>query len=168
MAKKKLNVIGIVFMSLIIVGLVLVIVGMCTGVVSAEGESTTLFDDGWDAPGMPSTAFTIVAFIVAIIGVVILIVNAVLGLLGKDIKVLGFVGGAVAIVGAILVLVAGLVLASDLSDVINAIGNLGSSIGIEVPKASVTAGVGIWLGFIGGLVAGAAGILSALKVGSKK
>ncbi|MDE7165259.1 MAG: hypothetical protein K2O04_07565 [Clostridiales bacterium] len=168
MTKKKLNIISIVFMALILVGLVLVIVGMCTGVVSAEGESTTLFDDGWDMPGMPSTTFTVVAFIVAIIGAVALIVNSALGLLGKDIKILGLAGGAVAVVGAVLVLVAGLVLAGDLSDIINSLSNLGSSIGVEVPKVSVSAGVGIWLGFIGGLVAGASGILSALKIGSKE
>ena len=164
---KKLNVIGLVFTCLAVVGLVLAIVGMCTGVVSIEGETATLFDDSWDAPGMPSTAFTLVAFIVALIGALIVLANGVLGFLGKDIKILGLVGGAVAIVGGILVLVAGLVLAGDVSDIVNAIGNLAGSMGVEVPKASVNAGIGIWLGTIGGILAGAAGLLGALKVGQK-
>lgn len=170
MAKKQLNVIGLVFMCLVTVGLVLAIVGMCTGIVSGEGESMGLFHDVWaqleklpqsaiDAAEklgitIPSRTFTLIAFIVTLIGAVAVLVNCILGLLGKDIKILGLVAGAVTIVGAILVLVAGLVLA----------GNFDKYAG---DKGLISAGVGIWLGFIGGLVAGVAGLLSALKVGQK-
>lgn len=167
MAKKQLNAIGIVFAAAVLVGFILVIVGMCTGVVTAMDESTSLFDEGWGQPGMPSNAFAIVAFIVAIIGCVVLLANAVLKMLGKEVKFLGFIGGAVTVVGGILILVAGLVLASDLSDIINVASNIGSSMDVEEPKIDVSAGVGVWLGFIGGLVAGAAGILSSLKMFNK-
>lgn len=164
---KKLNVIGIVFTALAAVGLVLAIVGMCTGVVSVEGESITLFDEGWDAPGMPGTGFAIVAFIVALIGALIVLVHGVLGFVGKDIKILGLVGGAVAILGGILVLVAGLMLASDINDLMNLAGSIAGSIGMDVPEISVNAGVGVWVGTIGGVIAGVAGLLNALKVGQK-
>ena len=185
MAKKKsLNILGIVFAALVLVGLVLVIVGMCTGILSyptfkvgdvevlkTGNGSITLFDDVWDVFAkaqeaadklnvssdvtIPSRTFTIIAFIVAIVGAVALLAHAVLKLLGKDIKLFGLVGGAVAVVGAILILVAGLVLAGQFN---------------EYPTVGdgYSAGVGVWLGFIGALVAGASGILSALTVGSKK
>lgn len=171
MAKKKLNVIGLVFACLVLVGLVLTIVGMCTGILSTtvlgETKSVTLFDEIWEQLAktseganklnvdvtIPSRTFTLVAFIVTLVGAVVLLANAVLKLLGKDVKFLGLIGGAVAVVGAILILVAGLVLAGQYNDYL----------GVEVWSA----GVGIWLGFIGGLVAGAAGILSSLKMFNK-
>ena len=172
MAKKKLNVIGLVFACLVLVGLVLVIVGMCTGIISAtagnESESISLSHDIWDvfakaqeladkAPNVdvniPSRTFTIIAFIVTIIGAVALLAHAVLAILGKDIKLLGLCGGGITVIGAILILVAGLVLAGQFNDY--------SKLDIY------SAGAGIWLGFIGGLVAGAAGILFALKIGQK-
>ena len=165
MAKK--NTLGIVFLVLAIVGLILAVVGFGTGVVAAEGESTGLFEEGWDMPGMPSRTFAILAFIVTLVGAVVVIVHAILGMIGKDIKILGLCGGAVAVIGGILVLVAGLVLASKFSDLINLASNIGSGMGIDVPKISVSAGIGIWLGLIGGLMAGVAGILNALKIGQK-
>ena len=169
---KKLNVIGLVFMGLVAVGLILAIVGMCTGIVSNSATETSvgLFAKEWaeleklpqaaiDAAEklgitIPSRTFTLIAFIVTLVGAVALIVNGILGLLGKDIKILGLVAGAVTVVGAILILVAGLVLA----------GNFDKYAG---DKGVISAGIGIWLGFIGGLIAGVAGLLSALKVGQK-
>lgn len=171
MAKKKLNVIGIVFACLALVGLILAIVGMCTPVASAtvrdETVSHTLFDDIWETFAkmqeaadkanqnvtIPSRAFTIIAFVVTLVGLVVVIAHEVLALIGKDIKLVGLCGGALTAIGAILILVAGLVLAGQFND---------------LSKSDLYgAGVGIWLGFIGGLLAGAAGILSALKVGQK-
>ncbi|MCH5155624.1 MAG: hypothetical protein J1F69_03370 [Clostridiales bacterium] len=167
---KKISTIGIVFSVLALVGLVLVIVGMCTGVVSAGGESTTLFDEGWEmfesdmvkaaakAQGLtlPSRTFPIIAFVVAIIGAVAALAYCVLGMVGKEVKILGLVAGGVAILGGILVLVAGLVLAGQFNDCTKIFG-----------MDSVSAGVGVWLGMIGGLLAGVPAILGALKVGQK-
>lgn len=172
MAKKKsLNVLGIVFAALVLVGLALVIVGMCTGIITAtalgKSTSTGMFDDEWEALAklsetanklntdvtIPSRTFTLVAFIITLIGAVVLLAHAVLKLVGKDIKLIGLVGGAVTVIGAILILVAGLVLA----------GQFNTYYKMDV----YSAGVGIWLGFIGGLVAGAAGLLSALNIGNK-
>lgn len=171
MAKKKSpNILAIVYAGLILVGLILEIVGMCTPILSSSAldVSAGLFGDGWEqlerlssaaimqGLDMPSRTFTVVAFIVALVGTVTLIAYAALKLVGKDIKILGLIGGAVTVVGAILVLIAGLVLAGDFNKL------------IFFPNKSVNAGVGIWLGFIGGLVVGAAGLLSAFNIGSKK
>ena len=177
MAKKKqLNVIGLVFACLALVGLILAIVGMVTPIISWEflGKSYSLglFADGWanfeDNAALaerlnitvPSRAFTIIAFIVTLIGAVVVVADAVLKLLGKDVKFIGLCGGALAIVGGILVLVAGLVLAGQCN-------SFGEVMGMGKDIDIYGAAVGIWLGFIGGLVAGASGILSALKIGQK-
>lgn len=170
--KKKLNILGIVFAALVLVGLVLVIVGMCTGIITAtvldKSTAIGMFDDVWDTLAklsetanklntdvtIPSRTFTLIAFIVTLVGSVVLLAHAALKLVGKDIKLLGLVGGAVTVIGAILILVAGLVLA----------GQFNTYYKMDV----YSAGVGIWLGFIGGLVAGACGILSALNIGGKK
>ncbi|MDE5562281.1 MAG: hypothetical protein K2J01_01890 [Clostridiales bacterium] len=171
---KKLNVVGIVFFALIIVGLILAVVGMCVPIITmtppiGESESVGLSHEIWDTLAklkeaadklnqdatIPTKTFTVIAFVVTLVGAGILAVNGILGLLGKDIKILGLVGGAVAIVGGILVLVAGLVLAGQFND-------YGKAAGLKY-----SAGIGIWLGAIGGILAGAAGLLGALKVGQK-
>ncbi|MDE7107661.1 MAG: hypothetical protein K2O39_04990, partial [Clostridiales bacterium] len=115
---------------------------------------------------IPTKTFTVIAFVVTLVGAGILVVNGILGLLGKDIKILGLVGGAVAIVGGILVLVAGLVLAGQFGSYLEDAAKLGGSAGL--PKgAEFSAGIGIWLGAIGGILAGVAGLLNALKIGQK-
>lgn len=168
---KKLNVIAVVLLGVAAVGLILAIVGMCTGIVSGEGESIGLFHEVWemiesipqaeiDAAAkagitIPSRTFTLVAFIITLLGVALVLAHCVLSLIGKNIKVLGLVAGAVALVGGVLVLVAGIVLAGTFDKYLGSQGVVG-------------AGIGVWLGFIGGLLAGVAGILSALKVGQKE
>ncbi|MCH5153638.1 MAG: hypothetical protein J1F71_00355 [Clostridiales bacterium] len=167
MAKKKLNVIGIVFAALILVGLVLAIVGMCTPILS-NGDlkvSVGLFDEEWSKleklsesmPNLnvPSRTFTIIAFVVLLIGAVVAVLSAVLDMIGKGNKFIGLGGGAVAVLGGILVLIAGLVLASDFTEY------------SKIVDQTISAGAGIWLGFIGGLLAGVPAILGALKVGQK-
>lgn len=160
MEDKQKKMLGFVLAGIVLIGAVLAFVGLFLDVVTAADAGTSLFDEGWDAPGMPSRAFTIVAFIVTIIGALALIVNAVLKLfVKKEIKMLGMIGGIVTVVGAVLILIAGLVLAGDFDDIWNAASNLVPG----MPKMDISAGVGIWLGFIGGLIAGAAGIVSSLK-----
>lgn len=147
---------GYVFAGIVLVGLVLVIVGMCIAVVTASvmgvSLSYTLFADEWElmsAAGISNT-FALVAFIVAIVGAVVLAVDAILRVfVKKDIKVLRIVGVALAFVGAVLILVAGLLLAGDMND----------KSGADVWGA----GAGVWLGFIGGLVATVGGALPLLK-----
>lgn len=172
---KKTNTLSTVFIALAAAGLVLAIIGMCTGVISAtymgETDSTTLFDENWatleqygpiaEAMGItvPSRTFPIIAFIVTLIGALIVVVNGALGANGKDIKILGLVGGAVAIVGGILVVVSGFILAGQFNDVMEQLAGM--------KNLNATAGIGIWMGAIGGILAGVAGILGALKVGQK-
>ena len=99
---------------------------------------------------VPSRTFTLISFIVLLIGAVVLVIDAILRVfMGKDLKIVRIIGVALAFVGAILVLVAGLVLAGDFKD---------------FAKLDIySAGVGIWLGFIGGLVAAVGGGLPLLK-----
>lgn len=185
---KKTNTLGIVFAALVLVGLILAVVGMCTPIITMtigkESESVGMSHEMWDTLDqtkkmaeavklditIPTKTFTVIAFVVTLIGAGILVVNAVLSLLGKDIKILGLIGAAVTIVGAVLVLVAGLVLAgqfsSYLEDTKKLAAAMGGSSGMPT-NTSFSAAIGIWLGFIGGLVAGVAGLLSALKVGQK-
>ena len=165
---KKLNVIGLVFLCLAAVGLILAIVGMCTGILSGGNESIGLFHEVWDYidqankalsqmgadATIPSRTFTLIAFIVTLIGAVTVLVHGVLSFLGKDIKILGLAAGAVTIIGAILILVAGLMLAGDYDSYAGG-------------KGVISAGIGIWLGAIGGIMAGVAGLLNALKIGQK-
>ena len=181
---KKINTLGIVFFALVVVGLVLAVVGMCTPILTmsflGESESVGLSHEMWDMLSqvkelvdkanmditIPTKTFTVIAFVVTLVGAGILVVNAILGLLGKDIKILGLVGGAIAIIGGILVLVAGLVLAGQFGSYLEDAAKLGGSAGIPT-GAKFSAGIGIWLGTIGGILAGVAGVLGALKVGQK-
>ncbi|MDE5592527.1 MAG: hypothetical protein K2I75_01185 [Clostridiales bacterium] len=181
---KKLNTLGIVFFSLVVAGLVLAVIGMCTPILTmsylGQTESVGMSHEMWDALAtikeaintlnldvtVPTKTFTVIAFVVTLVGAGILVVNAILGLLGKDIKILGLVGGAVAIVGGILVLVAGLVLAGQFASYLEDAAKLGGGAGIPT-GAEFSAGIGIWIGAIGGILAGVAGLLGALKVGQK-
>ena len=166
MEKSAKKLCGFIFAALVAVGLVLAIVGMCTGIVTmtvgSASKSVGLFDAEWAemekaAEGaemfgisVPSRTFTLISFIVLLIGAVVLVIDAILRVfMGKDLKIVRIIGVALAFVGAILVLVAGLVLAGDFKDF--------SKLDIY------SAGVGIWLGFIGGLVAAVGGGLPLLK-----
>lgn len=156
MEEKAKKLCGYIFAALVAVGLVLAIVGMCTGIVTASAggmsESVTLFDEGWAELDItvPSRTFALIAFIVMLVGAVLLVVDAVLRVfMGKDLKIVRIIGVALAFVGAILVLVAGILMASDFND---------------LTKLDIySAGVGTILGFIGGLLAAIGGGLPLLK-----
>lgn len=162
MEKSAKKLCGFIFAALVAVGLVLAIVGMCTGIVTmtvgSASKSVGLFDAEWAEMEkaaefgitVPSRTFTLISFIVLLIGAVVLVIDAILRVfMGKDLKIVRIIGVALAFVGAILVLVAGLVLAGDFKD---------------FAKLDIySAGVGIWLGFIGGLVAAVGGGLPLLK-----
>ncbi|MDE6402025.1 MAG: hypothetical protein K2L54_05360, partial [Clostridiales bacterium] len=135
MEEKAKKLCGFIFLALVAVGLVLAIVGMCTGIVTAsvpgESESIGLFHEQWatlskladEAAAMkldvtiPSRTFALIAFIVMLIGVVLLVVDAILRVfVGKDLKIVRIIGVALAFVGAILVLVAGILMAGDFKE----------------------------------------------------
>lgn len=180
MAKKKagkLNIFTCIFATVIIVGLVLAIVGMCIDVIkgtvsqsnvitgdSSKSSFIKLFGEEWaDIKKMEAgdNTFLMVSFIVTIVGLAILLIDSCLHLfLKKDLKIIRIVGAALSIVGAILILIAGLTLASTLTDKLGASGGIG---GIFSAEAKYTAAVGVWLGFVGGLVGGVAGGLGLLK-----
>lgn len=176
MAKKsKGNVIGFVFLGLVLVALVLVIVGMFVGQVSYSyqkgtetvNESWTLFSDHWNVEKnyvvlkltTPSNSLGIVAFILALVGLVVLLLTGVIQTLlkksGLMVTVLRIAGVALTVVGAVLILVSGLTMASE------CYGEQQEA--LEKAKVFFSAGAGVWLGFIGGLVGAVCGALPLLK-----
>lgn len=172
MDKKTKGLCVNVFAVIAFVGLVLAVVAMCVGVVSYNVEafgksiasgSIGLGDEFWSdgakannafasiglGAEIPQPTFAIIAYIVTLAGCAVVIVNEVLRLVTKkDFRLLRMIGAAAAVVGAVLVLIAGLTLAGGLNG--------------EDGKV-FSAGAGIWLGFIGGLLGGVFGALPLLK-----
>ncbi|MCH5351598.1 MAG: hypothetical protein J1F39_06500 [Clostridiales bacterium] len=176
MAKKqKGSLLGIVFLCLVLVGLVLVVVGMFVGQVThtymklttETKEAIKLFDgDFWNKESSlgfgqitPSNTLGIIAFIVAAVGLLVLICTGVLqNLLKKDgsiLNIVRIVGVALTIVGAVLILVSGITMANA------CYGDYKEQ--AEALKISFAPGIGVWLGFVGGLVGGVCGALPLLK-----
>lgn len=155
-------------------GLGLAAVGMFTGAASVVSDlpdvsgTISLFDEDFSTLGI-SNAFTIISFIVTIIGALILTAEISLRVKQhKYIRALHIAGIAVTAVGAILVLVSGMILAKDIKDglIEFALAMSGGSAaeGAMLDQlVTVNAGVGIWLGFIGGLVSAIASGVSMLK-----
>ena len=150
MAKKKSgNVMGFVLLTIILVALVLVVVGMFVGQV-------VMTELGDKKIGV-SNVFGIISFIVTLAGLVVLLLDGIVHyVLGKDLKIIRFIGVAVTIVGAVLILVAGLVMAGQCKD------GLGLDLG-DLAQNTFSAGAGVWLGFIGGLVGAVGGGLALFK-----
>ncbi len=176
MKAKQKQIVNYVFMCVVLVAIVLVVVGMFVGQIVAKyegalsgksSEAIKLFDgDAWGVEEVGgknvgvSNVFAIISFIVTLVGLAVLVVDGVLhNCLKKDIRIIRIVGAALALVGAVLVLVAGLVMANQCND-----GSFNLSLGgVSLSKASFSAGAGVWLGFIGGLVGAVAGALPLLK-----
>ena len=175
MAKaKKKSVLGFVLFGLVAVALVLVIVGMFVGQVvgtvssqiAGKSESTVynLFDsDVWgvkevgDKTVGVSNVFAIVSFIVTLVGLALLVVDGILRLfLNKNCVFCRIIGAALTLIGAILILVAGLVMANQCKE------SLGVDLG-NLAQNTYSAGAGVWLGFVGGLVGAVAGALPISK-----
>ncbi len=175
MAKKKSgNVMGFVLLAIILVALVLVVIGMFVGqvrlsyVANLKGETATesfkLFGEWGDRSVGPltlkgvSNVFAIVSFIIALAGLILLLVDGIVHyVLGKNLKLIRFMGVAAALIGGILILVSGLVMAEQCYG-----GEDGKKL-LEAFKVTFTAGAGVWLGFIGGLVGAVGGGLGLLK-----
>ena len=176
MAKKsKGKIINFVFLGLVLVALVLVIVGMFVGQVTHSymkgteevTESIPLFSDDWNYEKdfilykvtTPSNGLGITAFILALVGLVVLIATGIMQTVlkksGLMITVLRIAGVLLTVVGAILILVSGLTMASG------CYGKYQEE--MEKAKIFFSAGTGVWLGFVGGLVGGICGALPLLK-----
>ena len=127
MGKKKKSVMGYVLMGVVFVALVLVVVGMFVGQVIATGkilsesssESIKLFDDAWGIKEVlgkkvgVSNVFAIISFIVTLVGLAVLILDGIFRIfLNKDLRIIRMLGVAVTLVGAILILIAGLTTAA--------------------------------------------------------
>lgn len=163
MEEKVKKILGYVFAALVAVALVLVIVGMFVGQLGVKGggesETVKLFDEGWGKYGAPSNTFAVISYIVTIVGLVVLLADAVLRLFAKkDLKIVRIIGVALAVVGAILVLVSGLLMVNDMWSVFGESKELLKKAGLSIYCAA-----GVWLAFIGGLVGGVAGGLGLLK-----
>lgn len=181
MEEKQKKVLGFVFAGIILVGLVLAIVGMFIGVVNSSvlgmSESVTLFDEGWAqfegeqieqaasllGITLPSRTFMVLAFIVLIVGGVLVLVSALLRVFAKkNIKGLAIAGSVVTLVGAVLVLVAGIVLVGQFEDFTKIGDKMSGGMG-GASLVEYSMGAGVFLGLIGGIITGALGIVSSLK-----
>ena len=149
-------------------GFGLLLGGMFIGVVNSASDipgvsgNISLFDEDFSTLGISNT-FALLSFIVTIVGIIMICAD--LGLRNKFkmlILPLHIASIAVTAVGAILILVSGIILAGDVEDaIINfAMAEAGTSDpAIEAilrASVSINAGAGIYLGFIGGLIAAAA------------
>ncbi|MCH5160846.1 MAG: hypothetical protein J1G04_02335 [Clostridiales bacterium] len=167
--KKSLNLMGIVFLCVAVVALVLAIVGMVTPALIAKdlpivgdvnvklfGNDEKVFN--WEnitKATKASPTLSIVGFIVAIVGALVVVCHLVLKLfVGKDIKILGICGGVVALVGGVLVLVGGIVMASNLNTLGGTVDN----------TKMYSLAIGTILGLISGIVGAAAGVVSSVLV----
>lgn len=178
MAKaKKKSVLGFVLFGLVAVALALVIVGMCVDVIQVTASQSNaltgsssktsfikLFGEEWanfKEAEVASNVFLMVSFIVTIVGLALLAVDGVLRLfLNKNCIFCRIIGAALTLIGAILILVAGLTVAGTLTEKLGASGGLGDLFSGEV---KYTAAAGVWLGFVGGLVGAVAGALPVSK-----
>lgn len=176
--KNKVGIIGYVMFALVIISFVMVIVSMFIGQVSVTRtsevlkttETTTykLFDsDFWGVETVlgkevgVSNAFGIAAVIITLVGAFVLAVDGVLRVfLKKKFKIIPIIAGLITLVGAVLILAAGLSMAGSCEDY------LGIDAGKAV-KVTCSAAAGVWIGFVFGLVAAAIGILSAVLKKSK-
>lgn len=175
--KSGLDIFGIVLFALVVVGLILVIVGMFVGEVVFKyqkldglktveaSESIALFTN-WSEVKVGSVsldtglsnAFAVVSFILTLIGLLVLVADAVMRMFAKkDFKILRYVGVGLTFVGAILVLVSGLVLAKQCW------GDDKSTKLLEAIDASFSAGAGVWLGFVGGLLGTVGGAVAIFR-----
>lgn len=176
--KLAVNIIG----GLIGFGLGLVLVSMFLGVAvcktSYAGNFTIgLFDEDYDTFNISNT-FAILSFIITAVGAIILGIDASLrNKTGKDLKIMRIFGIAITAVGSVLILVSCIMLANDLEDLFVGVAldaaksEMGSQAGVTDEMLismikqliSVKIGVGVYLGFIGGLCATIGGVLLLLK-----
>lgn len=162
MAKKKLDVVGIACATIALLGIVFAVIGVFAALVTAGKQSISLSDEFWDTLGKaqnlfgkvdvdidaPSRAFTIVAYIITFIGAVAVMADIVIRLVrGKSIKYVGLIAGAITIIGGALILISGIVLQNRFNE--------------YIPGDNFKIDLGIYMGFIGGLIAGAAGLVSS-------
>ena len=176
MAKKSKSkkLVNYIFFGAVLVGLVLVVVGMFVGQVvfktynilndSYDAKNLMLFDEWGDksfgaikVEGI-SNVFLIVSFVITLVGLAVLAVDGILHcFLGKNMKIVRIIGASLTVVGAILILVSGLVMANQ------CYGDDSIKEAMKKVKMSFSAGAGVWLGFAGGLVGGICGGLPLLK-----
>lgn len=174
MKKEAKKMCGFIFAAIVLVGLVLAVVGMFVGqmvsTVPIVGSTTTeLFNEYWGVKEVlgvevgVSNTFAIISFIITVVGAAVLLVDAILRVfLGKNLKLVRLIGVAVTFVGAILILVSGLIIVNDCWDML--LGESGKAQEVlEKAGYGFSCGAGVWLGFIGGLVATVGGALPLVK-----
>lgn len=164
MEDKKKKIVGYVFLGILAVTLILVIVGMCIGGLSDTGENgtgkidATLFSDElklMTEAFKTSPTLAILGYVAAIIGICALAAYVALKLfLNKNIRIMGILGGLVALAGGVLIMVGGVIMAFKLN-------TLGGQHGVNVLVWDPN--IGIWLGGIAGIVAAIAGFVSSSK-----
>lgn len=157
--KLAVNIIG----GLVGFGLGLALVSMFLGVAVCNSpvtgnQSIGLFDEDYSTFGINNT-FAILSFIITAVGAIILGIDASLrNKAGKDLRIMRIVGIVITAVGSVLILVSGIILAKDLKDFFVSIAHISLK-----DYISVNIGVGVYLGFIGGLCATIGGVLLLLK-----
>lgn len=164
---KKLGLFGLIFLIASVVGLILAVVGICIDFFTASllGQSggMTLFEEGLADGGVPIAlvqAFAIISLALTAIACII----TVLGSFGV-IRVGGlakFIGAALVIVVAVLVIVFAATWASEFVPSDDALGGILGGIA-DAAKYSVAPAAGAYLVMIGGVVSGASMLLAKLK-----
>lgn len=186
MEEKQKKILQWVFTGIMGVGLILIIVGMFLGLVHSDQLNLTyklVGDKKWDLHAdmiadinnnvnpdykvwfdssyTYSSTFTVISFVIAIVGTVMIILNSVLKIaLHKNIKALGILAVILTLIGAIMIIVSGLALANNLGKLYWCYFDRECK-GIEPNYFSAAAG--IYVGLVGGILATVAGIASQLK-----
>lgn len=164
MAKQeKKKIMAIVGAGVALVGLVLAIVGLFLDVLSITmsvpgggslTQSSSLSDIAKDGEYTGNTTFIYIAIIVTLVATAGCLAERVLAFMGKDLKVVRIACGAAALVGAILVIVSGFVLA----------GAVKSDLGIlATDSVTIAPAVGIWLAAVGGILGVGSVVTGLLK-----
>ncbi|MDE6200258.1 MAG: hypothetical protein K2M47_00040 [Clostridiales bacterium] len=187
MEEKQKKILQWVLTGIMGVGLVLIIVGMFLGLAHSEQLKLTyklVGDEKWklhelmtneiikqapdtknmfDSEYSYSSTFTVISFAIAIVGTVMLILNSVLkNVLHKNIKVLGVSAVLLTVIGAVMIMVAGYGLASNLGKLYWYYADPEKKVLTTDPQY-FSAGAGIYLGLVGGILPAVAAVVSGIK-----
>lgn len=166
MAKsKKINMIGLILGIGALVGLVLVIVGMCIDFAGRESFNLKLFElankESYGGIGnafddlIGIGVFAVIAVIVALVGSLAasgICLTSSLGIMKKS-RTAKIAAAILALLGALLVIIAGFVWANTATEKTMIAGQA---------LFTFTPAAGMWLAFIGALVSGGCSLVSAL------
>lgn len=162
MEEKQQRTAGFVIFGIMAVALILAIVGLCLPAIADTGTKGTgkisygFFADEWGLMitdmTKASPALSIVGFVIAMVGIAAVIAHLVIKLFFKKrIKLLGILAALVTLVGGILIIVGGIIMATRMNTFAG--GN----------SQMFDPGIGIWLGGIASILAAIAAFVAESK-----